>query len=134
MIDTLLYITLPGYFQDIVLMMVRLLLFVTFIYEAWVKFKDIKGFSKSHSMPIVVSYFVATAELLAGISMLTGLLSDWAAIGIMVLMLGTTYMQLFTWKNSYWASKSGWEYDLIQFVFAAIILVFGPGMYALTFT
>lgn len=124
-------IAIPELGKDIVLLFVRLLLAITFFYEAKVKFKDIKGFAKSHGIPAPLASFVAFAELLAGISMLLGYLTQLAAIGIIILMLNTLYMQIFSWKSKYWASKQGPEYDLIQIAFAAVILVFGAGAFSI---
>lgn len=123
--------SLPLIFQDIALALVRVLLVVTFIYEAQYKFKDLKGFAKSHSLPLPFAGFVAFAELLAGIAMLLGFLAQWAGVGIIVLMLGSLSMQIFIWKTPYWASKSGPEYDLIMLVLSLIIVVYGPGAYSI---
>lgn len=124
--------SLPAIFSDIALALVRLLLVVTFIYEAKVKFKDLKGFAKGHSIPFPLAGFVAFAELIAAIAMLLGFLAQWAGVGIILLMIGTLWLQLFKWKSPYWASKSGPEYDLIMLVFALIIVVYGPGMFSIS--
>lgn len=123
--------SLPIIFNDIALALVRILLAVTFIYEAKVKFKDLKKFAKGHSVSLPMAGFVAVSELLAAIAMLLGFLAQWAGIGIILLMLGTLWMQLFKWKTTYWASKSGPEYDLIILVLALIIVVYGPGLFSI---
>ena len=120
----------PDFFQNIVLLIVRIILAITFFYEARFKFRDIKGFAKNDGVPLPVAYLVATAELLAAISMLTGFLAQWAGVGLVVLMLCTIGMQIFRWHSPYWANKKGWEYDLIMLVLSAVIVVFGPGVIA----
>lgn len=124
-------ITLPAFVPDIVLLLVRLMLTATFIYEARLKFKDIPGFAKSHSAPIPAVYFAATAEFLAGISMFIGLLTFFSGIGIILLMLYTTYLCVFKWHTPYWAQKGGWEYDILMIVLALVIVAFGAGRFAL---
>lgn len=123
--------TIPVIVQSIVLLIVRVVLTVTFFYEARFKFKDIKSFAKKDGVPIPVGYFVATAELLAAISMLSGFLAQWAALGLMLLMLSTIGLHIFKWHSPYWANKHGWEYDLLMFTLAAVIFVFGAGQFAI---
>lgn len=124
---------MPDYFTDIVLAFIRLLLAVTFIYESRVKFKDIKKFAKKARVPLFMAYFIASAEMMIAVSMATGILSQWAAIGIFFVMAGALRMHFFVWKTDYWAGEKGWEYDLIQIAFGMVILNFGPGAFALSF-
>lgn len=123
--------TLPVIFTSCVLALVRLVLAVTFFSEARYKFSDIKGFAKNDGVPIPVAGFIATAEACAVLSMLTGVLAQWAGLGIMLLMLATICLHLFKWHSPYWANKRGWEYDLLMFVLAAVIVVFGTGQFLL---
>ncbi len=95
------------------------------------KERDIKAFSKNDGVPIPTAYFIATAELLAALGMLSGVLAQWAGVGLVLLMLGTICLHIFKWHSKYWANKGGWEYDLIMLAFAAIIVAFGPGQFVL---
>lgn len=123
--------TVPAIVVSVVLLLVRIILSVTFFNESWTKFKDIKKFSKNDGVPVPVAYFVATAELAAALGMLTGVLAQWAGVGVVLLMCGTLSLQIFKWHSPYWAAKRGWEYDLIMLVLAAIIAVYGPGQFVL---
>lgn len=123
--------TVPAIVVSLVLLLVRLILSVTFFNEMWVKFKDIKKFSKNDGVPVPVAYFVATAELSAALGMLSGVLAQWAGVGLVLLMLGTLSLQIFKWHSPYWAAKRGWEYDLIMLALAAVVAVFGPGQFVL---
>lgn len=124
----LLHFTVPAFVAGLVLLLVRVILFITFLAEARVKFKDIKAFSKNDGVPVPVAYFIATAELAAALSMLTGVLAQWAGIGLVLLMLVTISLHVFKWHSPYWAGKKGWEYDLLMLTLAAVIAVFGPGV------
>lgn len=121
----------PTVVMSIVLLLVRVILSVTFFNECYVKFKDLKGFSKRDGVPVQVGAFVATAELCAALGMLSGVLAQWAGVGLMLLMLSTISLHVFKWHSPYWAAKRGWEYDLIMLTLASIIAVFGPGQFAL---
>lgn len=125
--ESMFEITLPAIIVSVVLLLVRVILTVTFAYEARYKLKDIKGFAKNDGMPVPIAYFVAFAELAAALSMITGVLAQWAGLGLVLLMIGTICLHVFKWHSPYWASKKGWEYDLLMLAFAAIIVAFGPG-------
>jgi putative oxidoreductase len=124
-------ITFPTVVTSIVLLLVRIILTVTFVAEARYKLKDIRVFAKNDGIPLPVAYFVAIAEACAAIGMLTGVLAQWAGLGIVLLMIGTLYLQIFKWHSPYWANKRGWEYDLLMLTLGAVIFVFGPGSFAL---
>lgn len=121
----------PTVVESIVLLLTRVILSVTFFNECYIKFKDLKGFSKRDGVPLQVAGFVATAELCAALGMLSGVLAQWAGIGVVLLMISTISLHLFKWHSPYWAAKRGWEYDLIMLTLASLIAVFGPGQFAL---
>ena len=121
----------PTVAVSLVLLLVRVILSVTFFNECYVKFKDLKGFAKRDDVPLQVAGFVATAELCAALGMLSGVLAQWAGVGLVLLMLSTISLHLFKWHSPYWAAKRGWEYDLIMLTLASVIAVFGSGQFAL---
>jgi len=112
----------------IVLLLVRALLSVAFFRESVLKLRGIGAFAKNDGVPVPVAWVVAVAELAAAFSFASGVLAGWAGIGVVVLMLITTGMQVFRWHSAYWAAKGGPEYDLLLLVLAAVIIVFGPGV------
>jgi putative oxidoreductase len=124
-------IVIPAIVTSLVLLLVRILLTITYLAEARFKFKDIKAFSKNDGVPIPAAYAIATAELAGALGMLSGVLTQWAGIGLVLLMIGTICLHIFKWHSPYWANKKGWEYDLIMLVLAAVIAVYGPGQFAL---
>ena len=124
--------TLPTIVTSLVLLLVRVLLAIAFFSEARYKLKDIKAFSKNDGLPLPVAYFIAIAELCAALGMLTGVLAQWAGVGVVLLMFGTICLHVFKWHSPYWASKRGWEYDVIMLAFAAVIAAYGPGLFTLT--
>lgn len=72
-----------------------------------------------------------SVEFLSALAMILGIGAQYAAIAIMALMLGTMRLHIFKWKSPYWAASGGWEYDLMLFAFAFIILTFGAGNVAI---
>lgn len=125
-------IVLPEVASDVVLLLVRVMLAIVFGYSALGKSRDIAKFAKGHAMPLAGGYFVVIAEAAAALGMLTGVLAQWAGVGLILLMMSTMYLHIAKWKSPYWASKGGWEYDLLMVTLAAVIVVFGPGGLAIS--
>ena len=120
-------IEVPALATDILLLLVRLVIAVAFAVSARNKFRNMKAFAKNNGMPLGVSYGVATAELCAAIGMITGVLAQWAGVGLVLLMLGTMSLHIVKWHSPYWANKGGWEYDLMLCLLAGVVAVFGAG-------
>lgn len=123
--------TVPPLAVAIVLLLVRAMLTVAFVRESWLKLKDIPAFAKNDGVPVPVAWAVAIVELAAALSFASGILAQWAGIGVVLLMLITTGMQVFRWHSTYWATKGGPEYDLLLLTLAAVIAVFGTGAIAI---
>lgn len=119
----------PVLLQGVALLLVRIILTITFFAEARIKLRDMKKFAKNDGVPVWLGYGIAFAELAAAVAMLTGILSWWAGVGLVLLMLITTSMHIFKWHSPYWASKGGWEYDVLLLTLAAVIVAFGPGQF-----
>ncbi|WP_295011765.1 DoxX family membrane protein [uncultured Microbacterium sp.] len=115
----------------IVLLLVRAALVVAFVREAAIKLKDVAAFAKNDAVPLPLAWFVTIAELAAALSLASGILARWAAIGVILLMLVTTGLHVFRWHSTYWAQKGGPEYDVLLLVLAAVVAVFGPGAIAI---
>lgn len=119
----------PELANDVVLLLVRAVLGLAFLHEFQLKAGNMGKFAKSNDIPIGAAYFVATAELAAAGGMLSGILAQWAGLGIMLLMLATASMVALKWHGQYWAQRGGWEYDVMLLTLAAVIVVFGPGSF-----
>ncbi|GAA3825282.1 MULTISPECIES: DoxX family protein [Brevibacterium] len=117
----------PPLVIGVVLLLVRGVLAFTFFHESLLKLKDVRAFAKNDGLPLPLAWFVPIAEFAAALSFTTGVLAQFAGIGVVVLMLITISMQNFRWHSRYWAADNGWEYDLFLLTMAAVIAVFGPG-------
>jgi putative oxidoreductase len=124
-------IVLPYESMSLLLLLVRVVLAVAFLGSCYSKSKNIAEFAKQNGLTVPVAYGVAIYEGVMGAALLIGMLAQFAALGIMLLMLNTIALHTLRWKSAYWATSGGWEYDLILFTLAAVIFVFGAGNYAL---
>jgi len=124
-------IQLPGAAEDLSLLLLRIILAITFFVSSRNKRRDIHKFAKNNGLPVPAAYLVMVIELSASALMTLGVLAQFAAMAVMILMLGTIRLHIFKWKSPYWAAQGGWEYDLTLLAMASVIAVFGPGAYAL---
>lgn len=124
-------ITLTHQISDVSLLLIRLIIATTFFAEFRTKARNLRKFARSDGLPMPVAGFVMTAELAAALGMLSGVLAQWAAAGLMLLMTSSMSIHIFKWHSPYWASKGGWEYDLMLFAMASVIFIHGPGPFAI---
>jgi len=125
------HVVVPHVAENASLYLIRILLAVSFAVSSYNKAKNFKKFSKSNGVPVPVARVIALAEICAAGALITGILTQLAALGLMLLMLNTLCLHLFKWHSPYWAASGGWEYDLMLFALASVILLTGggPGIY-----
>ena len=104
----------------------RLVLAVVFLYH---------GGAKLFKKEIPASFrTLGMLEVLGGISVLIGLLTELSSIGFAIIMLGAIYFKIFKWNIPFFSEKStGWEFDLVLLAMALALLVLGPGNFTLYF-
>lgn len=114
-------------FQDLALFFLRLVAGFMFTYSGVTKIQKIKGFSKGIGVPPAIGLLVILAELLGGIGLILGLFTKLAALFLMIVMAGSMFFHIIKWQSPYWATEKGWEYDLIWFTIAFVVLSTGGG-------
>jgi putative oxidoreductase len=89
--------------------------------------------AQSLRMSLPSTIFLGAAELSGAIALAVGFLTQWAALGLIVVMLGAIYMKVVKWKTGFWGEKSmGWHYDLLFIAMNLVILCTVGGKIALT--
>jgi putative oxidoreductase len=125
------HITAPADVKNISLLLIRVVVGISFLVSARNKNRDIRKFAKNNGLPMPAAVVVMCVEFISAVALVLGILAQYAAIAIMLLMLGTMRLHIFKWKSSYWASQGGWEYDLMLFTFVLAVLAFGAGSWVL---
>lgn len=121
---------LPGalHFAHWSLFLLRLMVAVVFGASGWGHLKDPRKRAESIGMSVGFTVFVGAAELAGAIAMVVGVLTQWAAIGLILIMLGAIYKKIVVWKTGFWGEKQmGWHYDLIMIAMNLVILCTGGG-------
>ena len=114
-------------FTDVGLLLLRLMVGVVFVTSGYSHLKDPEGRSKSIGMSKGFTVFLGMAEVAGGLGVAAGVLSQIAAFGLILIMLGAIQKKMFVWHTGFWGEKSsGWHYDLI-FVLMNLLIAFTDG-------
>jgi len=87
--------------------------------------------AESIGMSVGFTVFMGVAELAGSMALVLGVLTQWAALGLILIMFGAIYKKIVVWKTGFWGEKSmGWHYDLMLVVMNLVILCTGGGQIA----
>jgi putative oxidoreductase len=76
--------------------------------------------------------FLGLAELAGGLGVALGVLTQLAALGLILIMLGAIQKKIFVWHTGFWGKGSGgWHYDLLFVAMCLVIATTGGGRYVL---
>jgi putative oxidoreductase len=114
------------------LLLLRIVLALVFGSSGWSHLRKPQERAKSIGMSVPFTVFLGAAELAGAIALAVGFLADWAALGLILIMLGAIYKKIAEWKTGFWGEKSmGWHYDLIMIAMNFVIVTMGPGRLSL---
>lgn len=119
-------------FADYALVFLRLMAGLVFAGSGYNDLKDPSGRGQGLGLPKGLMLFLGTAELLGGIAVIVGFLSQLAAIGLILVMLGALQKKIFVWKTGFWGKDGlGWNYELILISMLLVVLCTGGGRFVL---
>jgi putative oxidoreductase len=114
-------------FTDFGLLLLRLMVGLVFVTSGYSHLKDPEARSKSIGLPKGFTIFLGIAELAGGLGVAAGVLTQLAAFGLILIMLGAIQKKIFAWHTGFWGEKaSGWHYDLM-FVLMNLVIAFTDG-------
>jgi putative oxidoreductase len=126
--------SIPGAvpYADWSLLLLRLVVAVVFGSSGFGHLKSPRQRAESLGMSVGFTFFLGAAELAGAIALVVGFLTQWASLGLILIMLGAIYMKAAKWKTGFWGEKSmGWHYDLLFVAMNLVILCTGGGRIAL---
>jgi putative oxidoreductase len=119
-------------FTDLGLLLLRLMVGLVFVTSGWSHLKDPEARSKSIEMSKGFTIFLGIAEVTGGLGVAFGVLTQLAAIGLILIMLGAIQKKIFVWHTGFWGEKAGgWHYDLMFILMNLMILFTDGGSYTL---
>ena len=111
-----------SYYQDVALIILRFVIGAIFVRHGMEKLKHAKG------------NFLALgfAEMAGAIGMFMGLFTQFAALGLAIVMCGAFYMKKFRWKTPFSShTTTGYELDLMILAGLIMLILVGGGNFSL---
>ncbi len=124
------HVTFPSLLAlgDLSLFVLRLVAAVVFGASGYYHLKDPVGRAKSIELSPAATRGLGAAEVLGSLGLITGVLIQPAAIGLILVGLGAIGKKVFAWKIGFWGEKaSGWHYDLMLLAMNFVILATAGG-------
>ena len=108
---------------DLSLLLLRLMVAAVFVTSGWSHVKDPKERAKSIGLSPSFTMFLGVAEIAGGLGVALGVLTQLAATGLILIMLGAIQRKIFVWHTGFWGEKSsGWHYDLMLVLMNLVIV------------
>jgi len=119
-------------FTDFGLLLLRLMVALIFLSSGWSHVTRAEERSKSIGMSKAFTVFLGIAELSGGLGVAAGVLTQLAAVGLILVMLGAMEKKIFVWHTGFWGTNTyGWHYELMLIVMNLVILFTDGGEYVL---
>lgn len=120
-------------FTDLALLLLRLMVGAVFLTSGWKHLSDPEARSKEIGMSKSFTVFLGAAELAGSLGIISGVLAQLAALGLILVMLGAIEKKMFVWRTGFWGKHGadGWSYDLMIVVMNLVIATTGGGTLSL---
>jgi putative oxidoreductase len=119
-------------FTDVALLLLRLMVGLVFVTSGYSHLKDPEARAKSIEMPKSFTMFLGIAEVAGGLGVAAGVLTQLAAFGLILIMLGAIQRKIGRWHTGFWGEKaSGWHYELMFILMNLVIATTNGGAYIL---
>ncbi len=120
-------------FTDFALLLLRLLVAIVFVTSGYRHVTHSAERAKGIGMSQGFTIFLGTAELAGGLGVTFGVLTQLAAIGLILIMLGAIWKKIFQWHTGFWGNEKtfGWHYDFMLVTMNLVIACTDGGGYVL---
>ncbi len=120
-------------FSDATLLLLRLMVGAIFASSGWSHLTHPAERGQSIGMSKGFTLFLGAAELAGALGVIFGVLTQLAAAGLILVMLGAMQKKMFVWKTGFWGKhgSDGWHYDLMLVVMNLVIITTNGGAYVL---
>ncbi len=119
-------------YADWSLLLLRVVVALEFGASGFNHLKRPKERAESLCMSVGFTVFLGAAEMAGAIAVAAGFLAQWAALGLILVMLGAIYMKVAKWKAGFWGEGSmGWHYEALLIAMNLVIVTMGAGRYSL---
>ena len=121
-----------AHFTDFALIFLRIMVGVVFVDSGYNDVRDPDKRGQSIGLPKAGAFALGVAELLGGIAVIVGVLTQLAAIGLILIMLGALQKKIFVWKTGFWGKNGlGWSYELTLVSMLLVVLCTNGGRFTI---
>jgi len=116
-------------FTDIALLLLRVMVGIVFVTSGWNHLKGPTARSKDIGMSKGFTIFLGAAEVAGSLGVFFGVLTQLAAAGLILIVLGAIQKKIFVWRTGFWGKSgtNGWSYDTMLVIMNLVILTTGGG-------
>jgi len=120
-------------FTDVALLVLRLMVGIVFFSSGWNDISDPEARSKGLGMSKGFALFLGIVECAGAIGVTAGVLTQFAALGLILIMLGAIQKKIFEWHTGFWGEHGtdGWSYDLLMIAMNLVIATTAGGRFVL---
>jgi putative oxidoreductase len=120
-------------FIDLSLLLLRFMVGAIFLSSGWSHLTHPVERGQSIGMSKGFTIFLGAAEFAGALGVIFGVLTQLAAGGLVLVMLGAIQKKIFVWKSGFWGKhgSDGWHYDIMLVVMNLVIITTGGGKYVL---
>ena len=119
-------------FTDFAILLLRLMVALIFATSGYGHLTHPGERAQSIGMSTGFTAFLGVAELAGALGVALAVLTQLAALGLILVMLGAIQKKIFVWHTGFWGQKSnGWHYDLILVLINVLIACTDGGAYVL---
>jgi putative oxidoreductase len=121
-------------FTDAALLLLRFMVGLVFITSGYKHLTDPAARGKDIGMNKSFTIFLGAAEFAGSLGVISGILAQLAALGLILVMLGAIQKKILTWHTGFWGKSgtSGWSYEIMLIVMNLVIVTTGGGNLTLT--
>lgn len=116
-------------FADVALLLLRLMVGAVFFSSGYSHLKNPAARSKSIGMSQGFTIFLGAAEVAGALGVMSGVLAQLAASGLILLSVGAIQKKFAVWRTGFWGKSGtdGWSYDTMLVVMNLVIVTTGGG-------
>ncbi|MGB7436800.1 MAG: DoxX family protein [Candidatus Acidiferrum sp.] len=120
-------------FTDLALLLLRLMVGLIFFTSGWKHASNPETRSKDIEMSAGFTRFLGIAECAGALGVAFGVLTQFAAFGLILIMFGAIQKKIFKWHTGFWGKHGtdGWSYDVIMILMNFAIATTGGGRFVL---
>lgn len=120
------------HYSDYAILLLRLMVALVYVASGWADLMKPAERAKGLGLSKGLTVFIGAAEIAGGLGVAFGVLTQLAAMGLILIMFGALDRKIRVWKTGFWGEKNdGWQYDLNFILMLLVIITTNGGRFIL---